>query len=180
VNNVGISHLPELFEKIVVDELESIVKINVLFSLRITHALLPQLKANRNSVIINLSSISGSTPTPYLTTYAASKAFNKHFSTSLAIECGQFGVDVQSVDPGFVISNMSRMKKTSLTVCTARRCANDSLRKLPFQDVTPFYAHGAMIWSMNLFPKVLYDAYILDMFKTLRKKGEERGLYKKD
>jgi len=180
VNNVGISHLPELLEKLPTSELDSLVKINVLFSLRITHALLPQLKANRNSAIINLSSISGTVPTPFLTTYAATKAFNRHFSTSLAIECSQHGVDVQSVDPGFVVSNMSRMKKSTLTVCTAQRCANDSLRKLPYQNVTPYFVHGTMVWAMSLMPKPFYDAYITDMFVKLRKKAEERGLYKKD
>eukprot|EP01099_Mayorella_cantabrigiensis_P004627 TRINITY_DN3517_c0_g1_i1.p1 TRINITY_DN3517_c0_g1~~TRINITY_DN3517_c0_g1_i1.p1 ORF type:complete len:289 (+),score=59.20 TRINITY_DN3517_c0_g1_i1:35-868(+) len=138
VNNVGVSHLPDYLEKVSVEELESIIKINILFSLRITQVLLPQLKKHRNSAIINLSSISSAAPTPFLTTYAASKAFNRNFSVSLALECVESGVDVQSIDPGFVISNMSRMKKASLTVCTARRCANDALRKLPYQDVTPY------------------------------------------
>jgi len=179
VNNVGVSHLPEFLEKVAVEELESIIKINILFSVRITQVLLPQLKANRHSAIINLSSISSNRATPFLTTYAASKAFNRNFSNSLALECVQSGVDVQSVDPGFVISNMSRMKKPSFTVCTARRCADDSLRKLPFQDVTPFYVHGAMQWGTRHMPKLLYDAYILNMFATLRRKAEERGLYKK-
>eukprot|EP01099_Mayorella_cantabrigiensis_P000005 TRINITY_DN1003_c0_g1_i1.p1 TRINITY_DN1003_c0_g1~~TRINITY_DN1003_c0_g1_i1.p1 ORF type:complete len:334 (+),score=74.80 TRINITY_DN1003_c0_g1_i1:82-1002(+) len=180
VNNVGVSHLPEYLENVAVEEIESIVNINVLFSTRITQVLLPQLKANRSSVIINLSSLSGRAPTPFLTTYAASKAFNRSFSTGLALECGQLGVDVQSVDPGFVISNMSRMKKTSFTVCTARRCADDSLRKLPYQDVTPFWAHGLMVWSLTHLPKPVYDWYIVKMFIDLRKKAEARGLYKKE
>jgi len=179
VNNVGISHLPENLEKLAVEEVDSIVKINVLFSVRITQVLLPQLKANKNSAIINLSSLSGSSATPFLSVYGASKAFNRSFSTSLALEVSQDGVDVQSVDPGFVISNMSRMKKTSFTVCTARRCANDSLRKLPFQDVTPYFAHGMMIWSLTHMPKFVYDWYMIKMFRDLRKKAEERGLYSK-
>jgi len=179
VNNVGLSHLPEFLEKVDVTEVENILKVNVVFSVRITQVLLPILKANRSSAIINLSSISGSAPTPFLTVYAASKAFNRNFSTSLALECTESGVDVQSADPGFVVSNMSRMKKPSLTVCTARRCANDSLRKLPYQDVTPYFAHGAMQWGMRHLPKPVYDSYVLNMFKSLRRKAEERGLYKK-
>lgn len=179
VNNVGLSHLPEFLEKVDVVEVENIINVNVLFSVRITQVLLPLLKANRSSAIINLSSISGSAPTPFLTVYAASKAFNRNFSRALALECLEGGVDVQSVDPGFVISNMSRMKKASLTVCTARRCANDSLRKLPYQDVTPYFAHGVMQWGMCHLPKPIYDSYVLNMFKSLRRKAEERGLYKK-
>jgi len=180
INNVGVSHLPEFLEKVPVQEVEDIMKINVLFTTRITQVLLPQLKANRDSAIIFLSSISSAAPTPFLTAYAASKAYDRNFSCSLALECADCGVDVQSIDPGFVISNMSRMKKTSLTVCTARRCADDSLRKLPFQDVTPYWAHGAMSWGMRQLPKFIYDAYILNMFASLRKKAEARGLYKKD
>lgn len=180
VNNVGVSHLPNFLESVDFEEIENIINVNCLFSLRITQTLLPLLKTNRNSAIINLSSISGSSPTPFLTTYAASKAFNRNFSTSLALECQEHGVDVQSVDPSFVISNMSRMKRESFTVCSARRCANDSLRKLPFSNVTPYFVHGMMEWGQRQLPKFVYDKVMISMFKKLRRKAEARGLYKKD
>jgi len=180
VNNVGVTHLPQFLEDADVKEVEGIIKVNVWFSLRLTQILLPQLKNNRSSAIVNVSSLTGTNPTPFVTTYSASKTFNRLFSLSLALEVSKAGVDVQMADPGFVTSNMSRMRRVTFTVCGPRRCANDSLRKLPFQNVTPFWVHGAMVWAFSNTAKPVYDYIVAQWFLSLRQKALKYGLYNKD
>ncbi len=66
-------------------------------------------KREKKGAIINLSSCLGEKAVPYVTLYAATKAFNREFSNSIAIECPH--IDVMCLKPMFVESPLSRQKK---------------------------------------------------------------------
>ena len=68
----------------------------------------------KKGLIINLSSLSALVPTPLMTIYAATKAFVHKFSQDLNMEYGKEGIVVQSVLPGPVATNMTKLKKGSL------------------------------------------------------------------
>lgn len=62
------------------------IDLNAKFPTFLTRALLPTMTANGPSLILNISSYAGVYGDPYISIYAATKAFNNIFSTSLSYE----------------------------------------------------------------------------------------------
>ena len=72
-----------------------------------TRALLPKmLEREKRGAIIFTSSVGGLFPLPYLTTYAGTKAFNKHFAEGLAYENPE-KIDVLAYTPWGVKTGMN-------------------------------------------------------------------------
>jgi 17beta-estradiol 17-dehydrogenase / very-long-chain 3-oxoacyl-CoA reductase len=69
------------------------------------------LKREKRSAIVNLSSVAGEYPLPFISVYSATKAYNDFFSQSIEMEYSQ-KIDILSVKPLYVESNMSKMKKS--------------------------------------------------------------------
>jgi short-subunit dehydrogenase len=83
--------------------------VNVLPVTFLTHALLPKLlRREKRSAIINLASVAGENPLPYISVYSASKAYGDFLSQALELEYSQ-KIDILSVRPMYVESNMSHM-----------------------------------------------------------------------
>ncbi|TDX82246.1 short subunit dehydrogenase [Neorhizobium sp. R1-B] len=65
-----------------------------------TKAVLPQMRARRSGVIVNVSSAVTLRPLPALSVYSASKAALNAFTESLALEAALFDVRAKLVLPG--------------------------------------------------------------------------------
>ena len=76
------------------------VQLNIIALMDLTHKFLPQMRQRGSGNIINISSIAGFQPIPYLSVYAASKAFVLSFSEALWAENREHGVRVLVVCPG--------------------------------------------------------------------------------
>lgn len=74
--------------------------INVFGVIRMTKAVLPHMRAQGRGRIINLSSIYGFIPQPYMSAYIASKHAVEGYSESVDHEVREFGVRVLLVEPG--------------------------------------------------------------------------------
>ena len=101
VNNAGIGGSGP-FVRQDVDHHERIVRLNVLAPVRLAAAALPRMVERGRGGIINVSSIAGVQPVPYLATYASSKAFVATLSQSLHEEVRHLGVTVVALLPGEV------------------------------------------------------------------------------
>lgn len=111
VNNAGASYEhPDLFNNISEEHLTKILQLNVMAVTGVARALLPQMFQRRKGVLINISSILAQIPAPYLTGYAASKAYVVKLSQDLAVEAEPHGVTVQCINPGLVATKMSKIK----------------------------------------------------------------------
>ncbi len=75
------------------------IQVNVAAPLALTAQLLPELRQHGGAVI-NVASVCGFQPTPYLATYGASKAFLLHWSLALHEELRPHGIPVQALCPG--------------------------------------------------------------------------------
>jgi len=100
VNNAG-QNLVGSVEETGIQEVESLFDTNVLGVMRTIHAVLPHMRARRTGRIINVSSVLGFLPAPYMGAYAASKHAVEGLSESLDHELRQFGVRVTLVQPSF-------------------------------------------------------------------------------
>jgi Short-chain dehydrogenases of various substrate specificities len=80
--------------------LDEMIQVNVLALTILTRALLPQMIAQKNGAIINVSSSASFLPIPGLAVYAATKAYVTSFSEALRAEVARDGIAVCALCPG--------------------------------------------------------------------------------
>lgn len=108
INNAGIliastvENLPEQVWNRVMDT-------NAKGAFMVTQALLPAMKAQGYGRIVNIASIGGKHGAPEQAHYSASKAAVMGFSRVLAQEVGPFGITVNCVCPGIILTEMGRV-----------------------------------------------------------------------
>jgi short-subunit dehydrogenase len=100
VNNAGFGTYGAFHELPVDKELEEI-RLNVEALVELTARFLPGMVQRGRGVVMNISSIGGLFPSPFMATYTATKAFVVSFSEGLAVELRDKGVSVLCVCPGF-------------------------------------------------------------------------------
>lgn len=105
VNNAGVTMLGAV-EETSVAEAQALFDTNVFGILRTTHAVLPQMRAQRSGRIVNVSSVLGFIPAPYMGLYAASKHAVEGLSESLDHEVRKFGIRVALVEPAYTRTNL--------------------------------------------------------------------------
>jgi short-subunit dehydrogenase len=67
---------------------------------RLTRLFVPRMVERRRGWVLVLASTASFQPVPYITTYAATKAFDRFFALGLAAEVARFGVKVTALCPG--------------------------------------------------------------------------------
>ncbi|KAK5654501.1 hypothetical protein OQA88_7130 [Cercophora sp. LCS_1] len=157
INNVGQSHsIPVSFLQTPKDELESIVTINCMGTLKTTRVVAPILTQRRKGLILTMGSFAGVMPTPYLATYSGSKAFLQHWSTSLAAELKPQGVDVEFVISYLVTTAMSKVRRTSLLIPSPKPFVRAALGKIGLSGAesfpntyTPWWSHALFKWIID-------------------------------
>ena len=86
-------------------ELEHVLRVNLLGSARLIHAVLPHMKARRRGSIINIGSVAGEAGVMGI--YSASKFGLRGLSDSVRREVRSFNIDVTLIEPGFVRTAMN-------------------------------------------------------------------------
>jgi NAD(P)-dependent dehydrogenase (short-subunit alcohol dehydrogenase family) len=98
VNNAGYG-LFGMVEEVTEEQARAQVEVNTFGPLWVTQAVLPQMRAQGNGHIIQVSSIAGVFSLPGLGLYHASKFGLEGFTASLAAEVKGFGIKVTLVEP---------------------------------------------------------------------------------
>jgi short-subunit dehydrogenase len=98
VNNAGVGSTGAAEESSVTQD-QNVFDINVFGLIRMTKAVLPHMRAQSSGRIINISSVVGFIPMPYMAIYAASKHAVEGYSESLDHEVREHGVRVLLVEP---------------------------------------------------------------------------------
>jgi len=86
------------------DSQVAMVRVHDEAAVRLTHAALPVMLARGHGAIVHLSSIAAWTGAAGSVTYSASKAFLNVFCEGLHAEVGSRGIHVQSLCPGFTVT----------------------------------------------------------------------------
>jgi short-subunit dehydrogenase len=100
VNNAGIGLLGA-FEATPMATTREVFETNTFGVIAMTQALLPQFRARRSGVVVNVTSSAALTPMPLVAVYTASKMAIEGFTASLAYELETFNVRVKLVEPGY-------------------------------------------------------------------------------
>jgi Short-chain dehydrogenases of various substrate specificities len=105
VNSAGVTLLGST-EETSIAEAQSLFDTNVFGILRTTHAVLPHMREQGSGRIVNISSVLGFLPAPYMSLYSASKHAVEGMSETLDHEVRKFGVRVALVEPSFTKTSL--------------------------------------------------------------------------
>ncbi|HEY4177316.1 MAG TPA: SDR family oxidoreductase [Kofleriaceae bacterium] len=100
VNNAGIG-VVGVFEATPMDTVQEVFETNTFGVMATTQAVLPQFRARKSGVVVNVTSSVALAPMPLAAVYTASKQAIEGFTGSLAHELAYFNIRVKLVEPGY-------------------------------------------------------------------------------
>ena len=100
VNNAGIG-VVGVFEVTPMQTVRDVFETNTFGVMAMTQAVLPQFRARRSGVVVNVTSSVTLAPMPLAAAYTASKMAIEGFTGSLAHELAAFNIRVKLVEPGY-------------------------------------------------------------------------------
>ncbi len=136
VNNAGVGTAGAAEESSVA-QAQGVFDVNVFGLIRMTKAVLPHMRAQGSGRIINISSVLGFVPQPYMSVYAASKHAVEGYSESLDHEVREHGVRVLLVQPAYTNTGFeanSMRADTPLQVYAQRRHIFDDVLAAAIKD----------------------------------------------
>lgn len=103
INNAGVGAYGEVPRMSLARQIE-MIDVNISAVLRMTHLFLQAMIERRRGDILIVSSTAAFQPVPYMSVYAATKAWDLHFAEALAEEMAPHGVRVCALCPGSTAS----------------------------------------------------------------------------
>lgn len=162
VNSAGVGLLGAT-EETSVAEAQTLFDTNVFGILRTTQAVLPHMRAQRSGRIVNISSVVGFLPAPYMGLYSASKHAVEGMSETLDHEVRKFGIRVSLVEPSFTKTSLDANAPHAASKVAAydaergvvSQAIQKSIQKAPDPDgVASTIVDAALgTWKMRRTPK---------------------------
>jgi NAD(P)-dependent dehydrogenase (short-subunit alcohol dehydrogenase family) len=118
VNNAGYGSYGAL-EDMPIQEARRQFEVNVFGLARLTQLVLPQMRAQRDGYLVNVSSMGGRIWEPLGSWYHASKFAVEGLSDSLRVEVAEFGIKVVIIEPGSIRSEWSAIAADQLEATSA-------------------------------------------------------------
>src|SRR5881227_199818 len=100
VNNAGLG-IAGAAEESSIEQARALFDTNLFGSIRMTRAVLPQMREQGSGRVINISSVLGLVPAPFGAVYAATKHAIEGYSESLDHEVREHGIRVRLVEPAY-------------------------------------------------------------------------------
>jgi short-subunit dehydrogenase len=110
INNAGFGSMGE-FASLDPERELKMIDLNVRALVALTHLYLVPMRQRGRGAIINVASTAGFQPVPFMTTYAATKAFVLSFSDALWEEMRPYGIKVMALCPGMTDTNFFEAAK---------------------------------------------------------------------
>jgi NAD(P)-dependent dehydrogenase (short-subunit alcohol dehydrogenase family) len=129
VNNAGTGAAGAAEESSVAQD-QRVFDINFFGLIRMTKAVLPHMRAQGRGRIINISSVLGLVPAPYMASYAATKHAIEGYSESVDHELREYGVRVLLIEPAYTRTGFDAnalQPDAPLPIYAAQRLAFDGV-----------------------------------------------------
>jgi NAD(P)-dependent dehydrogenase (short-subunit alcohol dehydrogenase family) len=112
INNAG-QELAGALEELSADEARAQFETNFFGVVRMVNAVLPIMRRQKRGYIINVSSLSGLSPIPFLGMYSASKFALEGYTEALRHEVRPFNIQVSLTEAGFLRTPMMRHREVA-------------------------------------------------------------------
>ena len=132
INNAGFGQYGE-FPSVEKQRLLDMVQVNCTAVVNLTRLYLPEMVARRRGDVLILASTASFQAVPYISTYAATKAFDLLFAEGLAEEMKPYGIRVCALCPGSTESEfhtIAGQEKFLRNAETAEKVAHTGLKAL--------------------------------------------------
>jgi short-subunit dehydrogenase len=166
INNAG-AGLYDPSWSVAMEDVRWLMELNFFVPLALTQLIVPHMRAQRRGTIVNIGSIGGKVPLPWMTVYSASKYALGALTEGLRMELKRDGISTMIVCPGYVKTAFqqnarggpipSAVERARRFAITAAECAA-AIRRGVERDartvVTPAAA-WLLVFAMRLFPSVV-------------------------
>jgi hypothetical protein len=112
VNNAGLGQFGAFHSSPAEQEISQ-VRVNCEAVVRLSRLFVPRMVERRRGWVLIVASTASFQPIPYLSTYAATKVFDRFFALGLAAEVARFGVKVTALCPGPTESEFFEIARAS-------------------------------------------------------------------
>lgn len=180
VNNVGIAHEHPLeFERIPRRELEQIIPVNMVSAVMMTRIVLPEMRRRDRGLVVNVSSSAGLNHLPFLSMYAATKAFLNSFSRALKEELFFTNVHCQLVTPMFVLTNINAEWEAvwwwAMIATNVEKFTRSAVGTIGRSGVTAgYWVHEIQIALTRLMPGWLFSKVFYCIARPFKKQLDEK------
>jgi len=163
VNNLGWTHKHASVWEQTPEEIDEVIMVDMRFMTQMTRATLPHLMKNEPALIINVSGLARSYPSPTMAVHSGSKAFIMGFSRALALELKLAKKDVEciGVDVHHVSTN-SNPAPTDLMTPTAEVEGKAIVGVVGCGKlvVTAYWPHELVTWILTVVPNWVMDGVV--------------------
>jgi uncharacterized protein len=165
INNAGLGQHGAFADSPVEQELSQ-VRVNCEAVVRLTRLFVPHMVERRRGWIMILSSTASFQPVPYLSTYAATKAFDRFFSLGLAAEVARFNVKVTALCPGPTESEFFQVAR-SQNFMPGKRQSAEQVAQLGIaalargkRTIVPYFGGKFTAFMVRLLPNGLITHFV--------------------
>ena len=187
INNAGVN-LVGAVEETSISQAQTLFDTNVIGVLRMIQAVLPDMRRQGAGLIVNISSILGLIPAPFMGVYASTKHALEGLSDSLDHEVRTFGIRVVLIEPHYTRTNLDasagqaerridayapQRQRTAAVVTREtnrglepKRVAAEVLRALegPYRMRRPVGQAALLSWLRRLLPARLFEPSLRKAF----------------
>ncbi len=175
VNNAGYG-LWGAFDETAADKQLNMMDLNMRTPVVLTHALLPLLKKQKQSYILNIASTAAYQAVPTLAVYSATKAFMVLFSRALHYELRKTNVSVTCISPGATDTNfMNAAGMTSPEILKRAEKFNMNPREVAAfalkgmfkkkNEIIPGFVNQFSVFMTRLVPKSLTEKIAAGLYE---------------
>ncbi|XP_023223133.1 inactive hydroxysteroid dehydrogenase-like protein 1 [Centruroides sculpturatus] len=172
IHNAGfLGNLPCLFLDETTENVLKIITLQVTSVVQLTRCVLPWMLTKENGAMIFVSSIASIFPVPRLNVYSASKAFCTFFSRSVSAERLGKGLDIQTLIPYYVSTNLIKFKKIDVIIPSSDRYVRDAIRTLGISDYTSgYWLHEILKFLVEIRLTMLWKWFTLKSMLRIKKR----------
>jgi short-subunit dehydrogenase len=166
INNAG-AGLYDPSWSVAMEDVRWLMELNFFVPLALTQLIVPHMRAQRRGTIVNIGSIGGKVPLPWMTVYSASKYALGALTEGLRMELKRDGISTMIVCPGYVKtafqqnarggpipSTVARARRFAITAAECAAAIRRGVERDARTVVTPAAA-WLLVFAMRLFPSVV-------------------------
>jgi len=179
VNNAGLGQYGEFASTDLEQELSQ-VRVNCEAVVHLSRLFVPAMVERRRGWVLVLSSVASFQPIPFLSTYAATKGFDRFFSLGLAAEVAPFGVHVTALCPGptesefFAVAGADKASGAARMSDRKRQSAEEVARlglealARGRQTIIPYFGGRATAMLVRFLPVGLITYFMAKMLRPVK------------